>query len=210
MASGKVRIKLTGVFISDKAVRPREDVSHRLLFQLFQPAHQGDNPTVTFAGAFQAGEWDVNLEDLVIDGYIFKGQPYDLADDEKLRIRIHYYQDVEHDWLQRTIGRLIELSLKAALSTAKVFGVSLAEVISGSDSLGLSEKVGTLKLGFFDLALSVAELAAGLVARQVELVAPLDVVRPEPLGPGTGLPPRVPFARKGDVTAKVRLEVIPY
>lgn len=210
MPTGKLRIKLIDLFINPATIRPGDEVKHRFLLQLYQPEKQGVNPAVTFAGDLKAGQWLPAIPDNVPDGYLVKGQAFDLADDEPLRIRLHYFHDVHRDWVRQLLGRLIELAAGTWLKTVKVIGVDLAQLISGSESLGLSKKTVSIKYGYQEVVIEPDCLGAlgALPVVGVDLVAKVDVYRPSLPAPGSAntFHPVV-SVKEGEVTASMHLQV---
>ncbi len=209
MADRHLALRITGLAIGANACPGRAKAVNRFVLQLLHPARYDDNPTASFAvgpaeGPVAAAELDAALP----DGLVFKGQLFRQAFDERVRVRIHHFQDVTSDWLQFAIGKVFGVVLDEFLGRMRLATVSLADLIDPVQSLRLGQHSYSQKLGYFELVVDPGAAKPGAVqAVRVELRAPEDVFAFAPLGPD-GQPQRVCVVQQEDVTAALDLEVV--
>jgi hypothetical protein len=209
MADRHLALRITGLSIGINACPGRAKAVNRFVVQLLHPARYDDNPAASFAvgsaeGPVAAAELDAALP----DGMVFKGQLFRQAFDERVRVRVHHFQDVTSDWLQVAIGKVFGAALDSFLGQVRLATVSLADLIDPVQSLRLGKGTYSQKLGYFELAVDPAAAKLGAVqAVRVELRAPEDVFGFAPLGPDRR-PQRVCVVEQGDVTATLDLEIV--
>ena len=209
MADRHLALRVTGLAIGPNECPGRAKAVNRFVLQLLHPARYDDNPAASFAvgsaeGPVPAAELDVALP----DGLVFKGQLFRQAFDERVRVRIHHFQDVTSDWLQFAIGKVFAIVLEEFLGKMRLATVSLADLIDPGQSLRLGQHSYSQSLGYFELVVDPAAAKLGAVqAVRVELRATEDVYAFAPLGPD-GQPRRVCVVEQGDVTATLDLEIV--
>jgi hypothetical protein len=208
MANKRLALRITGLTLERNGRSGRQDVTNRFVFQLLHPVTQDKNPAASFAvgsGVGPVGE--AELDAALADGMVFKGQPFSQAFDEKVRIRIHHFQDVHRDRLQIVIGKLFELALKDLLGKVSLVTVTLDQVIDPSQSLKLSDDTYSQKLGYFELVVDPNQVkSAGMRTASVTLIAQEDVMGFDRMGP-SGPPPRIAIVTKDQKTASIDLEI---
>jgi hypothetical protein len=208
MPDKHLAIKVASLTIGAHARSKATQVRNRFLFQLLHPKRHDDNPAVSFAVGPVAGPVaPADLDAALADGIVYKGQPFAQLFDEKVRIRIHHFQDVEADWLQVAAGKVFGSVLDSLLGKVKLVSISLGSLIDPGESLQLGEDAYSQKLGYFELVLdpnaSRPDRAETMI---VELVAEADIYGLTPLGPA-GRPRRIKIVTKGQVTATMELQV---
>ncbi len=208
MPDKHLALKVAAVTIAPNGRSGQEQVANRFLFQLLHPKRDDDNPAVSFALGPAAGPVaPADLDAVLPDGIVFKGQPFAQLFDEKARVRIHHFQDVRSDWLQVAAGKLFQAGLDALLGQVKLVSLSLADLVDPGQSLQLGREVFSQKLGYFELVLDPnAERPRDPEETTVELVAGEDVSGFAPLG-AAGAPRRVTVVAKGRPTATLALQV---
>jgi hypothetical protein len=208
MPDKHLAIKVASLTIGAHARSETAQVRNRFLFQLLHPKRHDDNPAVSFALGPAAGPvGQADLDAALADGIVFKGQPFAQLFDEKVRIRIHHFQDVEADWLQVAAGKVFEAALESLLGKVKLISISLGSLIDPGESLQLGQDAYSQKLGYFELVLDPnASRPGGAEAMIVELIAQDDIFGLTPPGPA-GRPHRVKIVTKGQVTATMELQI---
>jgi hypothetical protein len=208
MPNQRLAVRIKGLTLERNGRSGRPDVTNRFVFQLLHPVTQGKNPAASFAvgpGVGPVGQAD--LDAALADGIVFKGQPFSQAFDEKVRIRIHHFQDVHRDWLQIVIGKLFELVLKDLLGKVSLVTITLPKLVDPGQSLKLSEETYSQKLGYFELVVEPEKVTAGgMKTASVKLVAQEDVIGFDRLGP-SGPPKRISVVKSGQKTASIDLEI---
>jgi hypothetical protein len=208
MANKLLAVRITGLTLGPNGRSNRLDATNRFVFQLLHPVTHDKNPAVSFAvgsGVGPVGQAD--LDAALADGIVFKGQPFSQAFDEKVRIRIHHFQDVHRDGLQIVIGKLFELVLKDLLGKVSLVTITLPKLVDPNQSLKLSEETYSQKLGYFELVVEPDKVtAAGSKTAPVRLVAQEDVIGFDHLGP-SGPPKRISVVKQGLKTASINLEI---
>jgi hypothetical protein len=208
MPDKHLSLKVAALSVGPNGREGQERVRNRFLFQLLHPKRDDDNPAVTFALDSAVGEVTPDdLDAVLADGIVFKGQPFAQLFDEKVRVRIHHFQDVHADWLQIAAGKVFEAALDSLLGQVKLVSVSLASLIDIGQSLQLGRDAYAQKLGYFELLLDPnADRPGGAEDATVELVAPEDILGFAPLGPA-GEPRRITIVAAGQVTATMTLQI---
>jgi hypothetical protein len=208
MADKHLSLKLAALAIGPNGREGQERVRNRFLFQLVHPKRDDDNPAVTFALGSVGGPVAArDLDAVLADGIVFKGQPFAQLFDEHVRIRIHHFQDVHADWLQVVAGKVFEAALDSLLGQVKLVSVSLRSLIDVGQMLQLGVDAYSQELGYFELVLDPnAERPGGAAEATVQLVAPEDVLGFAPLGP-QGKPQRITIVGKGQATATMELKI---
>ena len=208
MPDKHLSLKVAALTIGANGREGQERVRNRFLFQLLHPKRDDDNPAVTFTLGPAAGPVAAaDLDAVLADGLVFKGQPFAQLFDEKVRIRIHHFQDVKADWLQVAAGKVFEAALDSLLGQVKLVTISLRSLIDVGQSLQLGVDAYSQKLGYFELVLDPnADRPGGAEDATVELVAPEDVLGFAPLGP-QGEPQRITIVGEGQVTATLALRI---
>ncbi|MFI5166838.1 MAG: hypothetical protein ACHQQS_09485 [Thermoanaerobaculales bacterium] len=208
MANKKLAVRITGLRLERNGRSGRADVTNRFVFQLLHPVTQDKNPAASFGVGSGVGLVpEAQLDAALADGIVFKGQSFDQAFHERVRIRIHHFQDVHRDWFQVLLGKLFGLVLKDLLGKINLVVVTLDRLIDPVQSLKLSEDTYAQKLGFFELIVDPDEVkAGGATPASVALVAPEEVVGFDGLGP-SGPPKRITIVKKGQKTASIDLEI---
>ena len=208
MANKRLAVRITELTLERNGRSGRPDVTNRFVFQLLHPVTQDKNPAASFAVG--SGVGSVGKEELdaaLADGLVFKGQPFSQAFDEKVRIRIHHFQDLHRDRLQIIIGKLFELVLKELLGKVSLVTITLDQVIDPRQSLRLSDDTYSQKLGYFELVVDPNQVkSAGMRTASVTLVAQEDVMGFDRMGP-SGPPPRIAIVTKNQETASIELEI---
>ncbi|MDD5564650.1 MAG: hypothetical protein PHQ91_13135 [Thermoanaerobaculaceae bacterium] len=209
MADRHLALRITGLAIGANACPGRAKAVNRFVLQLMHPARYDENPAASFAvGPAEGQVAAADLDAALPDGLVFKGQLFRQAFDERVRVRIHHYQDVTSDWLQFAIGKVFGVVIDEFLGRMRVATVSLADLIDPAQSLRLGQHSYSQKLGYFELVIDPAAAKPGAVQTvTVELRAPEDVFAFAPLGPD-GQPQRVCVVQQEDVTATLELEVV--
>ncbi len=208
MPDKHLALKVAALEVRPNGRSDHPQVRNRFLFQLLHPKRDDDNPTVSFALGSGVGPVAREELDAVLpDGIVFKGQPFAQLFDEQVRIRIHHFQDVRADWLQVAVGKVFEAALDSLLGQVKIVSISLASLIDAGQSLQLGRDAYSQKLGYFELVLDPnAQRPGGAGETAVELVAQEDVLGFAPLG-SEGGPRRITIVAQGQVTATVQLQI---
>ena len=209
MADRHLALRVTGVSIGSHECAGRAKAVNRFVFQLLHPTKFDDNPAASFAvGPAEGPVAAEELDAVLPDGLVFKGQLFRQAFAEPVRIRIHHFQDVTSDWLQAAIGKVFGAVLETLLGRMRLATISLADLIDPVSSLQLGQETYSQKLGYVELVIDPNEAKPGVVqAVRAELVAPEDVFAFAPLGPD-GRPQRVCVVEQGNVTAMIELDVV--
>lgn len=208
MPDKHLSLKLATLTIGPNGRAGQDRVRNRFLFQLLHPKRDDDNPAVTFAldSAVGAVVPD-DLDAVLADGIVFKGQPFAQLFDEKVRVRIHHFQDVQADWLQVAVGKVFEAALDSLLGQVKLVSISLASLIDVGQSLQLGRDAYAQKLGYFELVLDPnTDPRGGAEEATVQLVAPHDIFGFAPLT-SQGKPRRITIVAEGQVTATMTLQI---
>jgi hypothetical protein len=208
MPDKHLSLKVAALALEANGRSGQAQVVNRFLFQLLHPKRDDDNPAVSFAlGPTPGPVAPADLDAVLPDGIVFKGQPFAQMFDEKVRVRIHHLQDVRSDWLQIALGKLFEAGLDTLLGQAKVVSISLADLVDPGQSLQLGRDAYSQKLGYFELVLDPgAERRDGAEDAAVQLVAQEDILGFAPLG-AAGKPRRIKVVGKGQVTATIALQI---
>ncbi len=208
MPDKHLSLQVAALTIEPNGRAGQERVRNRLLFQLLHPKRDDDNPAVSFALGPEAGRVAADDLDAVLpDGIVFKGQPFAQLFDERVRVRIHHFQDVSADWLQVAAGRVFEAALDSLLGQVKLVSLSLASLVDVGQSLQLGRDAYSQKLGYAELVLDpTADRPGGAEETAVTLLAPEDVAGFAPLGP-QGAPRRIGIVDAGQVTATLELRI---
>ncbi len=208
MPDKHLSLKVATMSIGANGRSGQNEVRNRFLFQLLHPKRDDENPAVTFAlGSAVGPVAQCDLDTALPDGIVFKGQPFAQLFDEKVRVRIHHFQDVKADWLQVAVGKVFEAVLDSLLGQIKLVSISLASLIDPGQSLQLGRDAYSQKLGHFELVLDPnARRPGGAEEATVELIAQEDVLGFAPLAP-EGKPRRVTIVAAGQVTATIELQI---
>jgi len=208
MPDKHLSLKVAALDIAPNGRSGQAQVRNRFLFQLLHPKRDDDNPTVSFALGSAAGPVaGEDLDAVLPDGIVFKGQPFAQLFDERVRVRIHHFQDVRSDWLQVALGKVFEAALDSLLGQVKIVSLSLASLIDPGQSLQLGRDSYSQKLGYYELVLDPnAERPEGAEQVTVELVAAEEVLGFAPL-PAEGDPRRTAIVAAGQVTATLDLRI---
>jgi hypothetical protein len=208
MPDKHLSLKVASLTIGPNGRAGQTKVRNRFLLQLLHPKRDDDNPAVSFALASGVGPvgWE-ELDAVLADGIVFKGQPFAQLFDEKVRVRLHHFQDVKADWLQVAVGKVFEAALDSLLGQAKLVSISLRSLIDVGQSLQLGVDAYSQKLGYFELVLDPnAERPGGADEATVQLVAQEDILGFAPLA-SKGKPRRIKIVTKGQVTATMELQI---